>query len=218
MSKMGPGFGIEMMPFVCVTGAAALTPAPTRTESAPWCHGVAIDKAAIIVLRHEADFLAFGLARHAHTALRRHRSHLRLGILAEREAGVRQLLLVEYVQHIRLIFTGIDAPAQAKLAGERVIIHAHIMARRHVIGVERQGAIEQQGEADMAVAGQAGIGCAARHVFLVKEVHHVLFEFLLNVRRDKKGCRAYAPRAGHHPPIRGSSIYFAQRARRHRLR
>ncbi len=149
-------------------------------------YGVAIDEAAIIVLRHEANFLAFGFARHAHTALRRHSSYLRLGILAQGEAGVRQLLLVEHVQHIRLILSGIKAPAQPELARERVVIHAHVMARRQVIGIERQGAIEQQGEADMAIAGQAGIGGTPCHVLLVKEIHHVLFKLLLNIHQVER--------------------------------
>src|SRR5690348_12546832 len=54
-------------------------------------NGVAINEAAIVVLRHEANFLAFCLARHAHATLRRHRSYLWLSILAQGKAGVGQL-------------------------------------------------------------------------------------------------------------------------------
>src|SRR5947209_13148920 len=54
--------------------------------------GVAVNKPAIIVLRHEANFLAFGLARYAHAALRRHCPHLWLGVFAQGEAGMSELL------------------------------------------------------------------------------------------------------------------------------
>src|SRR5579875_1809752 len=62
---------------------------------------VTINEAALIVLSHKADLLALRLACHAQTAFRSHRTHLRLGILAQGKAGMRQLLLVEHMKHIR---------------------------------------------------------------------------------------------------------------------
>src|SRR5207248_564146 len=147
--------------------------------------GIAVNKPAIIVLRDEANFLAFSLTCYAHAAFRRHCPHLRLGVFAQGKAGVSKLLLVEYVQHIRLILFWIDASPQSALACYRMVIYTHIVTRCQVIGIKRQGAIEQQGEADMAVAGQARVGCAARHVFLGEEVDHVFLEFLLHVDQVK---------------------------------
>src|SRR5579863_10779080 len=77
---------------LCLRGGAC----PDQYRYTPPVAGVAINEAAIIVLRHEAYFLAFGFACHAHTAFGGHRPHLWLGVFAQGETGMRQLLLIEH--------------------------------------------------------------------------------------------------------------------------
>src|SRR5579885_102991 len=184
-----PAMTTEHLAFLIVdwTGTRDLDHAPARCADRHrralllQQRGVAIDKAAIIVLRHKTDLLALWLARHAQTSLRSHCTHLRLGILAQGKAGVRKLLLVEHMQHIRLILPAIDAPAQTPLARQRMVIHAHIVSRRQVIGIEGERALEQDRKADMAITGQTGIGRASRYILLVKEIYHMLFKLLLDI-------------------------------------
>src|SRR2546421_9866731 len=149
--------------------------------------GIAVNKPAIIVLRDEANFLAFSLTCYAHAALRRHCPHLRLGVFAQGKAGVSKLLLVEYVQHIRLILFWINASPQSALARDRMVIYTHVVTRCQVIGIKRQGAIEQQGEADMAGArkDKGGWGAGPRLPWGKREEGFIpFFSPLLHVKKQ----------------------------------
>src|SRR3989440_10348620 len=149
--------------------------------------GIAVNKPAIIVLRDEANFLAFSLTCYAHAALRRHCPHLRLGVFAQGKAGVSKLLLVEYVQHIGLILFWINASPQSALARDRMVIYTHVVTRCQVIGIKRQGAIEQQGEADMAGGGEGQGGGGGPPPLPVEKGGHAFLLFFLPPFPAKRG-------------------------------
>src|SRR5437588_871293 len=96
-----------------------------------------------------------------------------------------ELVLIEHMQHIRLILLRVESAAQPALAGNRMVIYAHIMACCQIVRVQRQCSIEQQGEANVAITRQAWVRSAPSDVFRVEVVYHVVFELLLDVHEVK---------------------------------
>src|SRR5690349_887009 len=72
------------------------------------CRGIAINEAAIIVVSDKTNLLALSLRSDRQTTLSGHRAYLRLSIVAQRETGMRQLVLVQHVKHIGLILIKIN--------------------------------------------------------------------------------------------------------------
>src|SRR5450755_149748 len=70
--------------------------------------GIAVNKATVVVLCDEANFLAFRLGRYRHASFCCHGSHLGLCIRTQRKTRVSQLLLIEDMQDIGLIFAEIN--------------------------------------------------------------------------------------------------------------
>src|SRR5947209_14935876 len=96
-----------------------------------------------------------------------------------------ELLLVENMQDIGLVFVRINATSQPALACKRMVIHAYIMSCCHIICIKRECAVKHYGEADVAVACQTRVGRAASNVLFVEHVHHCMLELLLNVNEVK---------------------------------
>src|SRR5690348_2573417 len=97
-----------------------------------------------------------------------------------------KLLLIEHMQHMRLILLKINSTAQPALTANRIVIHTHIMSRCQVLCIQRQCPIEQQGKADMAVTRQAWIRRSSRHILGIEVIYHVLLELLLDVHEIKR--------------------------------
>src|SRR5450759_243122 len=96
-----------------------------------------------------------------------------------------ELLLVEDMQDIGLVFARINATPQPALTRNRMVIHAHIMSCRHIICIKRECPVKHYCEADVAVACQTRVGRAASDVLFVEHVHDRMLELLLNVNEVK---------------------------------
>ena len=93
-----------------------------------------LEKAAVIVVRHEADFHAFLLVGGLELAMARHGAGVALGLFAQRKQGARQLVLPQRKQEIALVLAQI-ASALEQIAGEpsAALFHARKMAGGDVI-------------------------------------------------------------------------------------
>ena len=85
----------------------------------------------------------------------------------------------------------------AGLARAFVEDYPGIVAGRHIFCTELPGPVEQNAELDLAVAGYAGIGRSALHVFGDEIRNDALLEFLSKVHDVVR----YAESAGHNPRV-----------------
>ena len=83
--------------------------------------------------------------------------------LADREAGIRQLLLVEHVEEIALVLVAIPALEQA-IPGIAAVT-AHVVPGRHAFRPEVARVLQKHLELDFAVAQHVRVGCAAGFEF-----------------------------------------------------
>src|SRR5581483_3735335 len=104
--------------------------------------GIAVYKAAVVVLRDEANFLTFRFGRYRHASFRCHGSHLGLCIGTQWKTRVSQLLLIQDMQDIGLIFAEVNPTAQSSLARNGMIIDTHVMARSHIVGIQCECSVE----------------------------------------------------------------------------
>lgn len=95
--------------------------------------------------------------------------------VAEREQGVRQLLLVQDAEDVRLVLGHVGGAVQ--LAGAVLAHHdLRVVARAHRVEAERERLVEQGGELDLLVAAQTGVGGAAGLVLGDEVLDDVLAE------------------------------------------
>ena len=71
------------------------------------------ERAADVAVGDEADALALGLVGRRETEVARDVAHLGLGQLAEREPGVRELVLAQAVEEVGLVLVLVARPQRA---------------------------------------------------------------------------------------------------------
>src|SRR6185503_11398027 len=128
----------------------------------------------------EADVLTLPLVGHGEAEFARGGAHLFLGHRAEREEGLRQHLLAEAPEHVRLVL------ARVRRAEERrpplgVGPTARIVPGRDVVAAKRLGAAHQLAELEPVVALHAGIGRAPLQVLADEVVDDVRLEVVLEI-------------------------------------
>jgi hypothetical protein len=125
---------------------------------------VALEKRCVAAVGHEADLVAVRLVGDRQPELARLRAHGRLVEIADREHRVRQLLLIQRKEKVRLILGGIGAAFQPVAAGGRIEIDTCVVSRRHEVGAEALGAGDERGKFQIAVAVHARNGRASGRV------------------------------------------------------
>ena len=108
-----------------------------------------------------------------------------LGATADGEDGLRQLILRQREEEIRLVLRGVDtAPELVPARGGP--LDARVMARGDRVGSETAGAVEQRRELEIAVAVRAGQRRPAGRVLADEIAHHLLVELPLEIQASDK--------------------------------
>ncbi len=128
------------------------------------------DHVGIAAARHEADVLAVRLLGDREPELARRGARLGLGHRPEREAEIGELGGRRREQEIALVAVEIGRPV--KRAAGAAPLGAHIVAGRERVGAEPPGGVEEIGELDRLVAGDAGHRGLAGGVALGETVDH----------------------------------------------
>ena len=137
------------------------------------------DDVGIFALRHETDVLAVGLGGHRQPHALGRRAYLALGHAAEREAQEVDLLLRGGKEEIALVAVRIDRPAQGPVRA--IGAAADVVPRRQRVGAQFAGGLQQVGELDRLVAGDARNRRLAGDVAFGEGVDHRLAKTLLVV-------------------------------------
>ena len=129
--------------------------------------GAALDK---------ADILAVMLVRIDEAVLFGDFAHLRLVQAAQREHGVRQLLLRERVEHVALVLQGVDRLTQQITAFGFIIADLRIVAGNNIVAAKLLRTHEELVKFQVAVAVDAGVWRSAVDVGIDKTVDNVVLE------------------------------------------
>ena len=130
---------------------------------------VRFEKGIVVAVGDEADLVAVGLLRDGEIELARQRADSRLVERTDREERVRELILRQREEKIRLILRGIDAALEQVLPAG--LLDASVVAGRHQACAKPLGARGERGELQIAVAVHARNRRAAAGV-LAHEVRH----------------------------------------------
>ena len=147
--------------------------------------GVALHKADVIAVGHKADVLAVVLARVAEALLLGDLADGRFVHTAQRELRVRQLVLGQNVEHIALVFIGVQCFFQQPAARSGVLLDAGVVACDHIVQAVLPGKVQHFVKFHRAVAVDAGVRRAARLVSL-DELGNDLFTEFFGVVHDLK--------------------------------
>ena len=180
---------------------------------------VALQKAQIVAIGHEADILAIVLLRIDETLLFGDFAHMGFCETAKRQKRMRQLVLSHKGEHVALIFRGIEAAPQRKT---NAIACGHIIARPQIgaivdardarrvllrtfnssvmtggneIATQFLSAPQKPAEFHAAVAFDARIGSMSNFVFFHERTHDFVFELsriIEHVMRDSQTERNVA--------------------------
>ena len=157
-------------------GSAAATPRPRRwpivNATAPSCRpstravgvvdlarpqvdALAIEEAAQVAAAEEADVLALGRRRRGQPGARGLAAHVLLVGVGERELEHAEQLGRHACEHRRLVLGGIGAARDERTVAVRH--EARVVAGREALGAEPASRLGEQGDAEVAVAGGAGV-------------------------------------------------------------
>ena len=142
---------------------------------------VGLDEAHVVARRNEADFLALGLFGDGQLLAARDFAHFLLGHFAEREQAVRELLLRQAKQKIRLVLLRVDGAQQAIAAGRFVEADARVVAGGDAVGADLLRGHQQLLELDVVVAQRAGNRRAPGEIVLHEGAHHGVLEEPLEI-------------------------------------
>src|SRR5271170_2323792 len=95
-----------------------------------------LEKAAVIVVRHETDFHALLLVGGLEIAMPRHFTRVALGLFAERKNRARKLVLTQREEKITLIFPRIASALEQVTRAVRTFFNPRKMSRRDEIRAE----------------------------------------------------------------------------------
>ena len=146
---------------------------------------VALHKADVVAVGHKADVLAVVLARVAEALLLGDLADGRFVHAAQRELRVRQLVLGQNVEHIALVFIGVQCFFQQPAARGGVLLDAGVVACDHIVQTVLPGKVQHFVKFHRAVAVDTGVRRAARLVGL-DELGNDLFTEFLGVVHDLK--------------------------------
>src|SRR2546427_3681083 len=115
-----------------------------------------LDARGVIPAWNEADLLAVGLVGDAQAVPAGDLPDLRFRVGADRKAQVRQLLLGEAREDIRLVLVPVDR-AQEPVPAVRGPVHAGVMPRGQELHADPADPAQEEIELDRLVAGDAGV-------------------------------------------------------------
>src|SRR5262245_1596765 len=99
-----------------------------RAVRCPRCH-----KRRIVVVRDEADLLAVWLVSHREPTRPGVVAHGVLRAIADRKARLRELILRQREEEVRLILGAIDAAFQEEASGGLVADHTRVVPGGHIV-------------------------------------------------------------------------------------
>src|ERR1017187_1434839 len=176
-----------------------------------------LEKAAVIVVRHETDFHALLLVGGLEIAMPRHFARVALGFFPKRKNHARELILPQREQKITLVLPQI-APALEEItprssrreealtscAGVRMSLltsaatnafHPRKMSRRNKIRAELVRAVNEPAELQVLIAHHARIRRATGLVFVGEILNDVLLKFRRLVNEVIRDVELVADRA-----------------------
>ena len=142
---------------------------------------VPLDKAGVVVVRHEADLLALGFFSNRKAVPSSQSAHLLLAQIAQGEQGARELFLAQTEQKIGLVLIRITSLEKHVPASFGVPGDPRVMPRCHVRGSHFIGCLQEMIELHVGVTQHAGRGRHAPEVAFYEWAHHFSFEFALKV-------------------------------------
>ncbi len=141
--------------------------------------GIVLDEVTVVTIHHEADVLGIVLPGIEKTILLGQRPYLVLAfVFAQRKGGMGQLLLTQEIEHIALVLLQIPGLLQKPASIFRVLLNPGVVTGDDEIAVQRLGPVIELFVLHVAVAVDAGIGCAAGLVGLHKAPDHLLLEVI----------------------------------------
>jgi hypothetical protein len=136
-----------------------------------------LQKAAVIVIRHEADFHALFLVGGLEIAMTRHFARIALGLFTERKNRARKLILSQREKKITLVFAQIASALEQIARAIRIFFDARKMSGRDEICAELIRAVNEPAELQILVAHHARIRRATGLVFIGEILDDVLLKF-----------------------------------------
>ena len=146
--------------------------------------GAQLNDAGIVAVRHEADILTVALSGVYKAMLLGNLTRLGLVQRAEREAQMRQLVLIQEIQHIALVLAVVHGLFQEPAAV--LLLDAGIVPCGDGITAEQLRALDEFGEFHVAVAVDAGVRCRTALIGIHKAVHHLLAEAVREIEHIKR--------------------------------
>ena len=143
-----------------------------------WQHRIgrhAGDHIRVAARGDEADVLAVGLVGDGQTKLAGEVPHGALGAIAQRKAQQFQLLAGGREEEIALVPVGVGGAVEGASA-MAVVARAYIMTGRQHMGAKIAGGVEEIGEFDVLVAGDAGNRRFASHIAAGEGLDHLFPE------------------------------------------
>ena len=175
---------------------------------------VALQKAQIVAIGHEADILAIVLLRIDEALLFSDFAHMGFHETAKRQKRMRQLVLRHKGEHVALILRGIEAAPQRET---NAIACGHIIARPRIgaivdarndrrilshtlnssvmtggneIAAQFLGALQKPAEFHAAIAFDARIGSMPRFVLFHERTHDFVFELRRIIEHVMRNAQA----------------------------
>ena len=146
--------------------------------------GAQLNDAGIVAVRYEADILTVALSGVYKAMLLGNLTRLGLVQRAEREAQMRQLVLIQEIQHIALVLAVVHGLFQEPAAV--FLLDAGIVPRGDGITAKQLRALDELGEFHVAVAVDAGVRCRAALIGIHKAVHHLLAEAVREIEHIER--------------------------------
>src|SRR5262249_19563933 len=119
------------------------------------CPRVLFDELRIRSPFDEADLLRLRLLRRRQASAARDLPDLRLRQLAKREQGLRQLLLRQTEQKVRLVLLPVAASQQQPPPERLIELHPRVVSRRDAIRSDARGLLDEVMKLDVVVAQDA---------------------------------------------------------------
>ena len=146
--------------------------------------GVALQKCHIIAIRNKANILTVMLVRIQKSFPLCDLPHLGLAQLTQRQSDVRQLFLVQHVQHITLVFALIQSLFQQITS--IFFYDSRIMSRHHIVHLQFFCPLQQFFEFHIAIALNARIWGLSRLITGGKSIHDLCTEILFIIKHIKR--------------------------------
>ena len=138
-------------------------------------------RVAIVATGDEADLLALGLLGRDQAKATSHVAHLGLGQIAQREPGVRQLVLAQAVQEVGLVLVRVAGPKQARRAVGADVLAGVVAGRDRLAVVQMPCPTQQGAELDVRVAVHAWARRRTAQVGIQERLHDPGVELALEV-------------------------------------